>query len=64
MDAYEDPEHESNGEKYHTGKVCHTPGCHNPAGTRWSPHWCQKCNAQRMKRRKFIYKLPEKVEVS
>ena len=36
--------------KYHTGKKCVEPGCNNPAGTVWSPHWCFSCNADRMKR--------------
>ena len=48
MDAYDDPNNELNGPKYHTGKTCIEPGCENPAGTAWSPHWCQPCNAKRM----------------
>lgn len=22
--------------------------CTNPAGTKWSPHWCEQCNKLRM----------------
>lgn len=49
MKPYEDPNHEYNSERYHTGQLC--VGCHvKPAGTRWSPHFCQKCNAERINR--------------
>lgn len=50
MKAFEDPNHEGNSEKYHTGKICITEGCENPAGTAWSPFWCFECNVERMKR--------------
>ena len=36
--------------KYHTRKKCVEPGCNNPAGTAWSPHWCFLRNAARMNR--------------
>jgi len=22
--------------------------CNNPAGTKWSPHWCEECNRKRL----------------
>lgn len=44
---YRDPSDEHNGPKYHTGKPC-IEGCGRPAGTAWSPLWCQPCNAARM----------------
>ena len=50
MEASEDPKHEGNSAKYHTGKICITPGCTELAGTAWSPCWCFKCNVKRMKR--------------
>lgn len=50
MKAYEDPNHPANGPEHHTGKKCIAPGCNNPAGTAWSPFWCQSCNANRMNR--------------
>ena len=37
-------------QKYHTGKKCIEPGCYNPAGTAWSPLWCQSCDAERRRR--------------
>ena len=46
----EDPDHEFNSAKYHTGKECIEAGCTKPAGTAWSPHWCQACNCERMQR--------------
>lgn len=36
---YKDPDCEENSSKYHTGKLCFEPGCENPAGTAWGPHW-------------------------
>ena len=45
----EDPAHEFNSPKYHTGKPCIERGCTNPAGTGWSRLWCQPCNAKRMR---------------
>jgi hypothetical protein len=48
MKPYEDPEHEWNGSKYYTGKKCIEPGCDRPAGTKWSPFWCQIHNADRI----------------
>jgi len=50
IDAYEDPGHEGNSEKYHTGKECCETGCARPAGTAWSPYWCFECNIQRINR--------------
>lgn len=44
---HQDPNDKLNSEKYHTGKLC-IEGCGRPAGTAWSPHWCQPCNAVRM----------------
>lgn len=49
MKAYEDPNHEGNSSKYHTGKKC-INGCGRPAGTAWSPYWCFECNVERMRR--------------
>lgn len=46
----EDPNHEGNSAKYHTGEPCITGGCCNPAGTWWSPLWCMEHNAERLKR--------------
>jgi hypothetical protein len=45
----DDPNYEGNSPKYHTGKLC-IEGCGRPAGTVWSPYWCQQCNAQRLRR--------------
>lgn len=50
MEAFEDPSHPGNSEKYHTGKPCYEAGCNRPAGTAWSPYWCFECNVERMKR--------------
>lgn len=50
MEAFEDPTHPNNSATYHTGKRCVEPGCGNPAGTAWSPYWCQPCNTERMRR--------------
>lgn len=44
---YQDPGHPYNGEKFRSGKQC-INGCSRPAGTAWSPHWCQPCNQERM----------------
>jgi len=44
---FEDPAHPLNGQEYRTGKLC-IEGCGREAGTYWSPHWCQPCNAARM----------------
>ena len=49
MEPSEDPNNEGNSIKYHTGKLC-IEGCGRPAGTGWGPHWCQPCNAVRLKR--------------
>lgn len=48
--AYADPGHPGNSPKHRTGKPCIERGCENPAGTAWSPFWCQSCNAARMDR--------------
>lgn len=50
LSAFEDKNNPGNGPKYHTGKKCVEPGCDNPAGTAWSPHWCFECNVRRIKR--------------
>lgn len=46
---YADPAHAWNGASYHTGKPC-IEKCGRPAGTAWSPYWCQQCNTERMDR--------------
>jgi hypothetical protein len=46
---YHNPADEFNGPQYHTGKLC-IEGCGRPAGTAWSPLWCQPCNVIRMDR--------------
>jgi hypothetical protein len=48
MENYKNPDYEGNSSKYHTGKECIEPDCHNPAGTWWSSLWCFECNAKRM----------------
>ena len=48
--GYDDPEDKGNSAAYHTGKACVVPGCTEPAGTGWSPHWCFRHNAERMRR--------------
>ena len=48
--SYDDPNDPGNGEKHHTGGICVEPGCIHPAGTAWSPHWCFRCNVERMNR--------------
>ena len=48
LEPCEDPNYEGNGAKYHTGKKCIELGCNEPAGTGWSPYWCQKHNAERL----------------
>jgi hypothetical protein len=45
-----DPNDPYNGPAYWTGRLCIEPGCYRLAGTAWSPHWCQPCNAERMRR--------------
>lgn len=50
MKDFENPNHEGNSEKYHTGKVCATSDCNNPAGTLWSSYYCFTCNVERMNR--------------
>jgi hypothetical protein len=52
MDRIDDKNDPRNGPKYLTGKACIGLGgikCESPAGTAWSPHWCQPCNAARMR---------------
>ncbi len=51
MLEYEDPQHEGNSDKYHTGKLCAEQGCSKLAGTAWSPFWCFDCNVKRMNSR-------------
>ena len=48
MENYEDPNHDLNSARWHTGKPCIETGCNEPAGTAWSKLWCQKHNAERM----------------
>ncbi len=50
LEAFEDPLHEGNSHKHHTGKACREVGCVNPAGTAWSPYWCFEHNVARLKR--------------
>jgi hypothetical protein len=50
MEPCEDPDHKGNNSKYHSGLPCDVDGCKEPAGTVWSPYWCQKHNAERMMR--------------
>lgn len=50
MENFENPEHDLNGARWHTGKPCIEVGCTEPAGTGWSKLWCQKHNAERMHR--------------
>ena len=50
MLAYEDPNHDGNSAKWHTGKRCVESGCKANAGTWWSPLWCFEHNVARMKR--------------
>lgn len=45
-----DPNDAGNSPKYHTGKGCIEYGCHQPAGTAWSPYWCWRHNAERLER--------------
>jgi hypothetical protein len=47
MTPEEDPDHPNNSDAYHTGYQC-VEGCGRPAGTAWSPLWCQPCNAERL----------------
>ena len=46
--AYENPNHEGNSEKYHTGKYCIEDGCFRRAGTAWGPYWCVEHNIKRI----------------
>lgn len=48
MNPSENPDHPHNSPEFHTGKSCVEPGCCRPAGTAWSPLWCQPCNAKRL----------------
>lgn len=50
MMNYENPDHNGNSPKWHTGKSCVEKGCKKPAGTWWSPAWCLDHNVERMKR--------------
>ena len=49
MERYQDPNDPLNGPAHHSGRLC-DEGCGRPAGTAWSPYWCQPCNAARMDR--------------
>ena len=44
----DDPLHPLNGTKYRSGRAC--VKCGEPAGTAWSPYYCQPCNAERLRR--------------
>ena len=46
---HRDPDHPHNSSAHHTGKNC-IEQCGRPAGTWWSPLWCQPCNADRLGR--------------
>lgn len=48
MNRWRDKNDVLNSPEYHTGKKCMTLGCRSPAGTAWSPFWCQFHNAERM----------------
>lgn len=48
MLAYQDPNHEGNSAKYHSGERCRGKDCKEPAGTWWGEHWCFKHNVERM----------------
>ena len=50
MSGYDDPDSPGNSSVYHTGKKCIEPGCTDPAGTAWSPHWCFAHNVERINR--------------
>jgi len=50
MKLCDDPTAPQNGAEHHTGKLCIEQGCDKPAGTAWSPFWCQACNAKRLNR--------------
>jgi len=49
LEPFEDPNHEGNSAKHHTGKSCIEPGCNAPAGTLWGKYWCFKHNVERIK---------------
>jgi len=59
MENFENPNHELNSDKYHTGEKC--IDCDNPAGTAWSPLWCFECNVKRMRRIDERFKNLEKM---
>jgi len=46
----ENPNDPGNSPRYHTGEPCIEAGCNLPAGTVWSPLWCQFHNAERLMR--------------
>ena len=48
MKPWLDPNHRGNGSEHRTGRKCIEPGCDHPAGTWWSPLWCQPCNGKRI----------------
>ena len=49
MERHGDPSDPLNGAEHHTGKLCIERGCTRPAGTAWSPFWCQPCNSDRLR---------------
>jgi hypothetical protein len=50
MDPWQDPNDWRNEPQFHTRKPCAEKGCAKPAGTWWSPIWCQTHNAERIDR--------------
>lgn len=50
LDRWDDPTDPLNGPAHYSGKPCIERGCTEPAGTAWSHLWCQKHNAERMRR--------------
>ena len=50
MPKYAEPSDPLNDASHHTGRPCIEKGCDRPAGTHWSPLWCQPCNTERMDR--------------
>jgi len=49
LESYEDPNDSGNSPRWHTGKPCIEKDCTEPAGTAWSPFWCFKHNAERIR---------------
>lgn len=47
MERYQDENDPLNGPDFLSGFMC-MEECGRPAGTYWSPFWCQACNAKRL----------------